>query len=111
MTATETAMMLSCGMFEDRIQNVSQDIKERRMLPVVDQAHTTVGAESILTSGEVRIIGATTLSEYKRRLVAEPTRRSTRESSTRRSDFRPGPPAFAPTRRSIRWLETAADCK
>ena len=68
------------GMFEDRIQNVIREIKERpHLLLFVDEAHTMVGAgsalgapsdaanifKSVLARGEVRIIGATTLSEYK----------------------------------------------
>ncbi len=68
------------GMFEDRIQNVIREIKERpNLILFVDEAHTMVGAgsalgapsdaanvfKSVLARGEVRMIGATTLSEYK----------------------------------------------
>ena len=68
------------GMFEDRIQNVIRELKERQNLILfIDEAHTMVGAgsalgapsdaanvfKSVLARGEVRIIGATTLSEYK----------------------------------------------
>jgi ATP-dependent Clp protease ATP-binding subunit ClpA len=68
------------GMFEDRIQNVIREIKERpNLILFIDEAHTMVGAgsalgapsdaanvfKSVLARGEVRIIGATTLSEYK----------------------------------------------
>jgi ATP-dependent Clp protease ATP-binding subunit ClpA len=68
------------GMFEDRIQNVIREIKDRSDLVLfVDEAHTIVGAgsalgapsdaanifKSVLARGEVRMIGATTLSEYK----------------------------------------------
>jgi len=68
------------GMFEDRIQNVIRELKERpNLLLFIDEAHTMVGAgsalgapsdaanvfKSVLARGEVRIIGATTLSEYK----------------------------------------------
>ena len=68
------------GMFEDRIQNVIREIKERpNLILFVDEAHTMVGAgsalgapsdaanvfKSVLSRGEVRMIGATTLSEYK----------------------------------------------
>ena len=95
------------GMFEDRIQNVIRELKERpNLILFIDEAHTMVGAgsalgapsdaanvfKSVLARGEVRIIGATTLSEYKeyiqedealaRRfrcvLVAEPTIEETR---------------------------------
>ena len=92
------------GMFEDRIQNVIREIKERpNLILFVDEAHTMVGAgsalgapsdaanvfKSVLARGEVRMIGATTLSEYKEYIqedealarrfrtvqVAEPTHR------------------------------------
>jgi ATP-dependent Clp protease ATP-binding subunit ClpA len=68
------------GMFEDRIQNVIREIKERpNLILFVDEVHTMIGAgsalgapadaanmfKSVLARGEVRIIGATTLSEYK----------------------------------------------
>ena len=68
------------GMFEDRIQNVLRELKERPTLVLfIDEAHTLIGAGSalgapadaanvlkgVLARGEVRIIGATTLSEYK----------------------------------------------
>jgi ATP-dependent Clp protease ATP-binding subunit ClpC len=68
------------GMFEDRIQNVIREIKERpNLILFVDEAHTMVGAgsalgapsdaanvfKSVLARGEVRMIGATTMSEYK----------------------------------------------
>jgi ATP-dependent Clp protease ATP-binding subunit ClpA len=68
------------GMFEDRIQNVIREIKERQNLILfIDEVHTMIGAgsalgapsdaanvfKSVLARGEVRIIGATTLSEYK----------------------------------------------
>ncbi|CAN5825261.1 ATP-dependent Clp protease ATP-binding subunit [soil metagenome] len=68
------------GMFEDRIQNVIREIKERPSLILfIDEVHTMIGAgsalgapsdaanvfKSVLARGEVRIIGATTTSEYK----------------------------------------------
>ena len=95
------------GMFEDRIQNVIREIKERpNLILFVDEAHTMVGAgsalgapsdaanvfKSVLARGEVRMVGATTLSEYKEYIqedeafarrfrsvvVAEPTLEETR---------------------------------
>ena len=93
------------GMFEDRIQNVLREVRERpNYLLFIDEAHTMVGAgsalgapsdaanvfKSVLARGEVRIIGATTASEYKQhlaedealarrfRLVTIPSRPSTR---------------------------------
>jgi ATP-dependent Clp protease ATP-binding subunit ClpC len=74
------------GMFEDRIQNVLREIRERpNYLLFIDEAHTMVGAgsalgapsdaanvfKSVLSRGEVRIIGATTLSEYKQHLAED----------------------------------------
>ena len=68
------------GMFEDRIQNVIREIKERpNLILFIDEVHTMIGAgsalgapsdaanvfKSVLARGEVRIIGATTLSEHK----------------------------------------------
>jgi ATP-dependent Clp protease ATP-binding subunit ClpA len=68
------------GMFEDRIQNVIRELKERpNLILFVDEAHTLVGAgsalgapsdaanilKSVLARGEIRMIAATTLSEYK----------------------------------------------
>jgi ATP-dependent Clp protease ATP-binding subunit ClpA len=96
------------GMFEDRIQNVIREIKERpNLILFIDEVHTMIGAgsalgapsdaanvfKSVLARGEVRIVGATTLSEYKefiqedealaRRFrtvhVAEPTIEQTRD--------------------------------
>ena len=68
------------GMFEDRMQNVLRELRERtNLILFIDEAHTLIGAGSalgapsdaanvlkgVLARGEVRIIGATTLSEYK----------------------------------------------
>src|SRR5918993_2231030 len=68
------------GMFEDRIQNVIRELKERPSLILfIDEVHTMIGAgsalgapsdaanvfKSVLARGEVRMIGATTQNEYK----------------------------------------------
>ncbi|MQA31111.1 MAG: AAA domain-containing protein [Luteitalea sp.] len=68
------------GMFEDRIQNVIRELKERpSFILFVDEAHTMVGAgsalgapsdaanvfKSVLARGEIRMVAATTFSEYK----------------------------------------------
>ncbi|HEY5617805.1 MAG TPA: ATP-dependent Clp protease ATP-binding subunit [Vicinamibacterales bacterium] len=68
------------GMFEDRLHNVIAEVKQRpNLILFVDEAHTMVGAgsalgapsdaanilKSVLARGEVRMIAATTLSEYK----------------------------------------------
>jgi ATP-dependent Clp protease ATP-binding subunit ClpC len=74
------------GMFEDRIQNVLREVREQpNYLLFIDEAHTMVGAgsalgapsdaanvfKSVLARGEVRIIGATTLSEYKQHIAED----------------------------------------
>jgi ATP-dependent Clp protease ATP-binding subunit ClpA len=71
------------GMFEDRVQNVIREVKERpNLILFVDEAHTMVGAgsalgapsdaaqifKSVLARGEVRMIAATTLSEYRQHI-------------------------------------------
>lgn len=68
------------GMFEDRIEKIIKEIKEKKnIILFIDEAHTLIGAgsamgvpsdaanifKSTLTRGEVQIIGATTMSEYK----------------------------------------------
>jgi ATP-dependent Clp protease ATP-binding subunit ClpA len=68
------------GMFEDRMMNVIREVKERpHLILFIDEAHTMVGAgsalgapsdaanilKSVLARGEVRVIAATTLGEYK----------------------------------------------
>ena len=68
------------GMFEDRIEKIIKEIKERKnIIFFIDEAHTLIGAgsamgvpsdaanifKSTLARGEVQIIGATTLAEYK----------------------------------------------
>jgi ATP-dependent Clp protease ATP-binding subunit ClpC len=74
------------GMFEDRIQNVLREVREQpQYLLFIDEAHTIVGAGSalgapsdagnvfkaVLARGEVRIIGATTSSEYKQHIAED----------------------------------------
>ncbi|MDE3156751.1 MAG: ATP-dependent Clp protease ATP-binding subunit [Acidobacteriota bacterium] len=71
------------GMFEDRMQNVLRELRERpHLILFVDEAHTMVGAgsalgapsdaanvlKSVLARGEVRMIAATTLSEYRQHI-------------------------------------------
>src|SRR5438874_3432700 len=68
------------GMFEERIQGIINEVKERENLILfIDEAHTIIGAgsalgassdaanmfKSALARGEIRIIGATTMTEYK----------------------------------------------
>lgn len=68
------------GMFEERLQGVIAEVKERpELILFVDEAHTIIGAgsaigassdaanmfKSALARGELRIIGATTSTEYK----------------------------------------------
>jgi ATP-dependent Clp protease ATP-binding subunit ClpA len=68
------------GMFEERIKGIIDEVKERdNLILFIDEAHTIIGAgaalgtssdaanmfKSSLARGELRIIGATTLTEYK----------------------------------------------
>jgi len=68
------------GMFEDRIERIIKELKDRRnIILFVDEAHSLVGAgsamgvpsdaanifKSSLARGEVQMIGATTYTEYK----------------------------------------------
>ncbi len=96
------------GMFEERIKGIIDEVKERdNMILFIDEAHTIMGAgaalgtssdaanmfKSALARGDMRIIGATTLTEYKEYIsedealarrfrlvkVVEPTISETRE--------------------------------
>ncbi len=96
------------GMFEERIKGIIDEVKEKtNIILFIDEAHTIIGAgaamgtssdagnmfKSSLARGELRIIGATTLTEYKEYIgedealarrfrlvkVAEPTIDETRE--------------------------------
>ncbi|MEJ7861529.1 MAG: ATP-dependent Clp protease ATP-binding subunit [Pyrinomonadaceae bacterium] len=96
------------GMFEERIKGIIDEVKEKsHIILFIDEAHTIIGAgaamgtssdagnmfKSSLARGELRIIGATTLTEYKEYIgedealarrfrlvkVAEPTIDETRE--------------------------------
>jgi ATP-dependent Clp protease ATP-binding subunit ClpC len=68
------------GMFEERIQGIINEVKERdNLILFIDEAHTIIGAgsalgassdaanmfKSSLARGEIRIVGATTMTEYK----------------------------------------------
>src|SRR3990167_1807295 len=68
------------GMFEDRIEKIIKELKDKKnIILFVDEAHTLIGAgsamgvpsdaanifKSTLARGEIQIIGATTLAEYK----------------------------------------------
>ncbi len=96
------------GMFEERIKGIIDEVKEKtNIILFIDEAHTIIGAgaamgtssdagnmfKSSLARGELRIIGATTLTEYKEYIgedealarrfrlvkVAEPTIEETKE--------------------------------
>ncbi|MEK6279980.1 MAG: ATP-dependent Clp protease ATP-binding subunit [Acidobacteriota bacterium] len=96
------------GMFEERIKGIIDEVKERdNLILFIDEAHTIMGAgaalgtssdaanmfKSALARGDMRIIGATTLTEYKEYIsedealarrfrlvkVVEPTISETRE--------------------------------
>lgn len=68
------------GMFEERIKGIIDEVKERdNLILFIDEAHTIIGAgaalgtssdaanmfKGALARGDMRIIGATTISEYK----------------------------------------------
>ncbi len=68
------------GMFEERIKGIIDEVKEKdNIILFIDEAHTIIGAgaamgttsdaanmfKSALARGELRIIGATTISEFK----------------------------------------------
>src|SRR2546422_5349889 len=68
------------GMFEERIKGIIDEVKDRdNLILFIDEAHTIIGAgaalgtssdaanmfKSALSKGELRILGATTLTEYK----------------------------------------------
>src|SRR6266516_233751 len=68
------------GMFEERIKGIIDEVKERdNLILFIDEAHTIIGAgaalgtssdaanmfKSSLSKGALRIIGATTMAEYK----------------------------------------------
>ena len=68
------------GMFEERIKGIIDEVKEKdNLILFIDEAHTIIGAgaamgttsdaanmfKSALARGELRIIGATTITEYK----------------------------------------------
>ncbi|HEX8735394.1 MAG TPA: ATP-dependent Clp protease ATP-binding subunit, partial [Pyrinomonadaceae bacterium] len=68
------------GMFEERIKGIIDEVKEKTdIILFIDEAHTIIGAgaalgtssdaanmfKSALARGELRIIGATTITEYK----------------------------------------------
>jgi ATP-dependent Clp protease ATP-binding subunit ClpA len=74
------------GMFEERIQNIIREVKERPNLVLfIDEAHTMIGAGSALGApadaasilksglarGDIRVIAATTLGEYKEHVVED----------------------------------------
>jgi ATP-dependent Clp protease ATP-binding subunit ClpA len=74
------------GMFEERLQNVIRELKEHpHLILFIDEAHTMMGAgsalgaptdaanilKSALARGEIKVIGATTLGEYKERILED----------------------------------------
>jgi ATP-dependent Clp protease ATP-binding subunit ClpA len=96
------------GMFEERIKGIIDEVKEKdNIILFIDEAHTIIGAgaamgttsdaanmfKSALARGELRIIGATTMTEFKEYIsedealarrfrlvkVEEPTMEETRE--------------------------------
>lgn len=103
------------GMFEDRIENIISELKERHdLILFIDEAHTLIGAgaalgapadaanifKSSLARGEIRIIAATTNTEYRQFFVED-------EALARR--FRPvkiNEPSMEETRQILEGLIT-----
>ena len=67
------------GQLEDRIQGILKEARSREVILFIDEIHTLIGAGSstsgfdaaemfkpALARGEIRVIGATTLEEYRR---------------------------------------------
>ena len=74
------------GMFEERLQNVIRELKEHpNLILFIDEAHSMMGAgsalgapmdaanilKSALARGEIKVIAATTLGEYKERIAED----------------------------------------
>ena len=85
MNAVVAGTMLR-GMFEERLQNVIRELKDHpNLILFIDEAHTLIGAgsalgapsdaanilKSVLARGEIRVIAATTLGEYKEHLLED----------------------------------------
>ena len=85
MNAVVAGTMLR-GMFEERLQKVIRELKERpHLILFVDEAHTLIGAgsalgapsdaanilKSVLARGEIKMIAATTRGEYKQQLAED----------------------------------------
>lgn len=69
------------GEFEERIKKVIEEAKNTGVLLFIDELHTVIGAGSsegsldvgnilkpVLARGEIQVIGATTIDEYRRRI-------------------------------------------
>jgi ATP-dependent Clp protease ATP-binding subunit ClpA len=85
MNAVVAGTMLR-GMFEERLQNVIRELKEHpNLILFIDEAHTMIGAgsalgapsdaanilKSVLARGEIKVIAATTLGEYKEHVLED----------------------------------------
>ncbi|MGB9378855.1 MAG: ATP-dependent chaperone ClpB, partial [Mycobacteriales bacterium] len=75
------------GEFEERLKSVLEEIKgaEGQVITFIDELHTVIGAGSaegsmdagnmlkpMLARGELRMVGATTLDEYRKRIEKDP---------------------------------------
>ena len=85
MNAVVAGTMLR-GMFEERLQNVIRELKEHpNLILFIDEAHTMIGAgsalgapsdaanilKSVLARGEIKVVAATTLGEYKAHVLED----------------------------------------
>jgi ATP-dependent Clp protease ATP-binding subunit ClpA len=85
MNAVVAGTMLR-GMFEERLQNVIRELKDHpNLILFIDEAHTMIGAgsalgapsdaanilKSVLARGEIKVIAATTLGEYKEHVLED----------------------------------------
>ncbi|NQU18212.1 MAG: ATP-dependent Clp protease ATP-binding subunit, partial [Candidatus Saganbacteria bacterium] len=74
------------GEFEERLKKVMHEImKAQNVILFIDELHTLIGAgaaegamdaanilKPVLARGEIRVIGATTLDEYRKRIESDP---------------------------------------
>lgn len=73
------------GEFEERLRTIIDDVKRQKLILVIDEIHTLVGAGAAegavdaanilkpqLARGELQIVGATTIDEYRKYIEKDP---------------------------------------